>query len=204
MFVPQGYTEETVLQVMQTVLNQLCRAFRFGYYDMEDMRQEGYIYGMEALPQYKENRSSLSTFLHNHIRNRFINMQRNKLERRTPPCLVCPFYNDIHCNTFTNTDKCKRWRGWFKRNQSKRSLMETSIYDDEKSFSVIDLLDNLVAKEALDILDRNMPLDLRADYRRLIDGAAVPKARRDKVYEVARNILLEKEDTEEENGESEA
>jgi len=103
MFVPQGYTEETTLQVMTTVLNQLCGAFRFGYYDMEDMRQEGYIYGMEALSDYKAELSSLSTFLHNHIRNRFINMQRNKLERRTPPCLVCPFYNDTHCNAFTNT-----------------------------------------------------------------------------------------------------
>lgn len=192
MYLPIGYTEEQVLATMKRVLNQLAFSFKFGCYDPEDMIQEGYIYAMEALEAFDETQSSLETFLHNHVRNRFINMRRDKLERKQPPCVVCPFYNKKNdkCNEFVERKECNKWNNWNARNARKRLLMESPQEGDEvESGREHNVAEKLANAEALDLLDRYMPISLRADYRRLVEGVSLPKSRRDKVIDAAREIF---------------
>lgn len=195
MYLPDGFTEQEVIDTLERVVNMLAKTFRIGYYDIEDMKQEGYVYGIEVLPRYNAALSSLETFLYTHIRNQFMNFRRNKVERKTPPCATCPFFHpEDHkrkCYGFDEEESCPRWKGWFARNQTKRNLMETAIYDDEQHTVSENVLDNMIHNETIAILERRMPIDLLKDFRRLLDGASLPKTRMDKVYDAARDILAE-------------
>ena len=189
MFIPENYTEDEVLEILQRISNQLSRAFHFGYYDLEDMTQEGILEGIKALPSYKSELSSLDTFLYNHIRNRFMNMKRNKLERKSPPCIQCVALHS-ECEYDDQTD-CKKWRGWIERNNSKRILTESSIMDTYEgvNYEKHDIVESFAIREASNLLDKHMPIGLRADYLRLLDGIHIPRARRIKVYKIASEIL---------------
>jgi DNA-directed RNA polymerase specialized sigma24 family protein len=196
MYLPNGYTEEQVIGDLQDVVNMLCQTFRLGYYDIEDMKQEGFVYGIEVLPRYDPTRgTALKTFLFTHIRNRFKDFRRDKLERRTPPCSTCAFYHpedtNRKCHGHKDESDCNRWRGWLARNETKRNLMETASYEDEKHTTTANILDDIIQRETIEILERRMPLSLLTDFRRLIDGASLPKIKADKVYEAAREILKE-------------
>lgn len=195
MYLPDGYTEQEVVDTLGRVVNMLAQTFRIGYYDIEDMKQEGYVYGIEVLPRYNPELSSLETFLYTHIRNQFMNFRRNKVERKTPPCTTCPFYHpddtDKKCHGFDDEEQCPRWKGWEIRNRTKRNLMETAIYDDEQHTMSNSILDDLIHRETIEILERRMPLPLLTDFRRLLDGASLSKVRADKVYDAAREILQE-------------
>jgi len=40
MNLPRGYTEQQVLEAIEVVVNSLAPSFVFGFYDLEDVRQE--------------------------------------------------------------------------------------------------------------------------------------------------------------------
>ena len=73
--------EEQVLTAIENVVNALARNFRFGYFDTDDMKQQGRMYALEGIPKYNPEVGPLENFLRTHIRNRFINLKRNKLTR---------------------------------------------------------------------------------------------------------------------------
>ena len=49
MQVPKGLTEEEVLEIISRAVAYLAPSFKFGYFDIEDMKQEGTIFSIEAL-----------------------------------------------------------------------------------------------------------------------------------------------------------
>jgi hypothetical protein len=136
----------------------------------------------------------------NHIRNRFINMKRDKFERQHPPCSSCPFYRQAHdkCVGFDCREDCDKWQGWKKRNMMKRNLMEgynpNSVSEnsgDDAPHSDV-LLTNMSNKEIVDHVDRNIPLPLRADYCRMLSGVKISKARREKILSIVRQLVHER------------
>ena len=72
-------TENEVLSTIDDVVITLSSTFAFGYYDREDLQQEGRIFALEGLPRWDITKgASLKTFLYNHVKRRFINLKRNK------------------------------------------------------------------------------------------------------------------------------
>ena len=49
--IPKGMTEEEVLSIIESVVNVLAFNFKFGYFDLDDMKQQGRMYALEALPR---------------------------------------------------------------------------------------------------------------------------------------------------------
>lgn len=186
MFIPDGYTEDEVILSLRKVARNLSQAFQFGYYDPEDIEQEGILIGIQALPNYNSKLSALETFLYTHIRNRLRTLKRDKFERKSPPCVQCN-YNKC------DQDTCIKLQNWVDRNDAKRTLTESSIKDI--TWETADEQDNVtnlfIRDEVINFLDQHMPIGLRADYLRLLDGAYVPKSRRLTVYNVARELLGE-------------
>jgi DNA-directed RNA polymerase specialized sigma24 family protein len=201
MFIPEGYTEEQVLADMTHVVEGLARHFRFGYHDIEDMKQEGYIILLEALSEY-DGSSALRTFLYTHLRNRYINMKRDQYSRNKPPCVSCPFWHGSSCAEFDPRTDCDRYQRWVARNAAKRNLMEsydaTDIRNEGEPCKQGDIGDQLADTELTQLIDKRIPLRLRADYRRMLEGIRLPKPRRIKVEEAVKKILMEVNDGEEE------
>jgi hypothetical protein len=210
MHIPDGYTEKEVLAAINKALNSLSSNFSFGYFDEDDMRQEGFIYAYKALPKFDPKNSkgcSLSNFLRIAIRRKFLNLRRDKLHRNSPPCSSCFFHKKVSsvdhkyyvhsiydCSEYTDKQECLKWFGWSTRNQAKRSLVEscdvskvTYATQDEGN----DVFSHLSRKEFLQHVSDRIPLALRADYRRLIEGARLIKPRREAVIEAVRIILKE-------------
>lgn len=197
MIVPNGFSEAEVLQTIEDVVAKLAGPFKFGFHDTDDMKQEGRIMALEALPRFDASLGTLRTFLTNHVRNRFINMQRDKLERRQPPCSSCPFYikKFDKCGAFATKDECEKWTAWKTRNLHKRNLMEgynpnsVSENSGDTAPPAINFIDDISNKEIVEYIDKEMPIAMRADYLRLINGVKLPKNRRDKILEVVKEIF---------------
>jgi len=198
MYLPDGLSEDEVLAAINKALDSLVSHFRFGYYDEDDLRQEGFIFACEALPRFdpdNERKCSLENFLRIHVRNRFLNLRRDKLHRNSPPCLNCCFStNNQECAEFSDKHECPKWSGWYGRNQAKRSLVESCDASKVTHVTPIEELDvcaRLSRAELLQHVSESIPLALRADYCRFLDGARLSKPRREAVIEAVREIVGE-------------
>lgn len=200
-FVPQGFNEQEVLDIIEDVVKKLASPFKFGFHDASDMKQEGRIFALEALAagKFDAARGTLRTFLTNVIRNRFINMKRDKLQRQHPPCSSCPFFNSQRdlCSAFATRDECEKWSGWRTRNTAKRNLMEGynphqagENSGDETSITGI-TLEQMANQEIIRYVDKKLPIVLRADYCKMMTGIKLPKSRREFILDTVRAIVKE-------------
>ena len=176
MHIPPNMTESEVLRIIDEVVKGLSTSFSFGYYDKEDLQQEGRIWAMETLPNYDSSKgASLKTYIYRFIKLRLINLRRNKYQRPIPADIT--------------EDKLEKL---VQRNAIKRSLLETvDINDEDKSFESDDTVQQ---KELFKLIDKKLPVELRSDYRCILEDVRIPKHRREKVLAALREIVNEREE----------
>lgn len=189
----KNYTEEQILQEIEKIVNILAHNFTFGYYDLDDIKQEGRIEGIKALERYDED-LPLANFLCVHIRNRLINIIRNKYHRNDPPCKSC--YGSIQGETQHVDGKyCAKFLAWKSRNARKAGLVcpaDLSNIDDtsEETTKINSTVSEDFAKQEIwDMIDLKLPSFMRADYLKLKAGISIPKNRRDAVIKKIREFL---------------
>ena len=193
--VPEDLTEDEVLDVISQTVDYLAPSFKFGYYDIDDMRQEGTIFCLDALKSFnfkkstRENaRDGLLTFLKTHVRWRFLNMRRKHLTRVEAPICECKL-----CKTDApDRLDCKKYSNWIKRNTSKKSLMEpfdvNSVHNTEASTSS-DMDKEIFSADVIKILNTEIPASIRGDYKRFLDGVSLTKTKKEKLFEKIKEIL---------------
>jgi hypothetical protein len=187
MRIPKGYTEQQIVNIITDIGNKIAPNFTFGYYDKDDIKQEIFIFGLEALKRFKPDKGELSSFLSKHIKNRLLNLKRDKVARHS---------NDIPCNDCeSKTDDCDRdscsiFYEWVRRNAIKRSLMQPAhlgidleeyvgIYLDKKME-----IDDLIAK-----IDMMIPAKYREDYCRYVEGCKMSSIKKQNIISLIKNIL---------------
>ena len=194
-------TEEEVLAVMEKVAKRLAYKFRFGYHDIDDMKQQAYLEAIKGLVKYDEKRP-LENFLWTHVRNRLFNLKRNKFERPDKPCLQCPLNayraEDDKCLAYDCKPDCPIYSRWQARNNTKKNLMRpiefSEVRDEsEKNMSDVYNVENQVmVKEIMEIIDRELiNMELRKLWLKMREGVSIPKDKRTKVHEAIKNILKE-------------
>lgn len=198
MFIPEGKTEQEVIDAIQRVINIVAPQFVFGYYSLEDIKQEAFIKALEALKDYNP-QLPLENFLSVHIRNRLKNLIRDKYHRNDPPCKAC--HNCINGQTQHSDGKyCEKYLAWKNLNASKAGLvtpLDISNIDDTQENNT-KLPDNVVEKlsseEIFEIINEKLPAYLRADYLKMKAGINVSKTRKDLVLKKIREILQIKQE----------
>ena len=166
-------TEQEVLAVIEKIANRYCHKFKFGYFTAEDIKQEAFIIAVDALDRYDETRP-LENFLSSHVKNRLIN-----------------FIRDNYCRQQKEDADIK----WELRNNAKKFLMEpldiSNIRDEqEKNMrNENDFIEDIFTREMFDLIDSELPVDLRSDYLRIKDGVYVPKPRRQQIYDEISKII---------------
>ena len=50
--IPQGMTEEQVVQTIDIIANRLAKKFKFGYHDIDDMKQQARLFAWEVIENY--------------------------------------------------------------------------------------------------------------------------------------------------------
>lgn len=170
-------SENDLVALINRVVRQVAPSFKFGYFDSEDILQQARLYALEGLPRYNPERGTLESFLYTHIRFQLINLHRKHLKRTDPP--DCP-----------ETDK--RYKNWEQRNKVKTSL--ASPMDIANVFLKPDYDNGNEAEarsELIGIIENNLDIELRADFKRVLDGATVPKQRRRRLFESIKVIFRE-------------
>lgn len=199
MKLPEGVTEAEALDAIENAVRILAPNYTFGIYDLEDIRQEARIFGMDAMPRYNPRgylpdgkpRRRLDNFIYSHIRYRLNNLRRDKYRRNDPPCVLCHRGED-----HVRGKSCKSYSAWKRRNEAKASLMSPVALDlipderqqPERRLSS-EVEDRAEMNEVLRRVDEGLDVELRATYLQMRAGKSVPKSRRLQVEEAVKEIL---------------
>lgn len=173
MKIPTGMTEDEVVATMNNVVNRLARKFIFGCYDIDEIKQIGRQYAIEAMPRYNE-QLPLENFLWTHVHNRLCNFKRNKYERLAKPCKACSETPD--------NSKCPKCIKQSRRNDSKKNLMkpigidETAMDGESNMYTASDVATKIADNEILDIIDREISIAARPVLIKLKNGIKISKA----------------------------
>lgn len=159
-------TEEQVVSVIYKISSRLASKYTFPNYEEEDIAQEAFIIGMEAMSRYDEVRP-LENFLSIHIKNRLMNFKRDNYYR-------------------PDDGKAEKIQ------QGKKKLLDAQSMDDMKNLLLAaQSSDNLETKELIEYIDSNLPINLRADYLRFRNDQPLTKTKRAKLIEELR-VIMEK------------
>lgn len=186
MIIPPGKTEQEVLDAIERAVNLLATTFVFGYYDIEDIKQEGRLEGIKLMNDEKYDPSRpLENFIYRHIQNRFINLHRNKVRRADAPCRPC------HLGTPCIPGGCKKYAAWKARNSAKANLMRPVEMDDvhEDRYLQLTPAEDVDTAAMMKKIDEHLSVELRLWWNQIRDGVKVPKPRRIQVEDAVREIL---------------
>jgi RNA polymerase sigma factor (sigma-70 family) len=185
MNLPSGISENEFLSTVSNICNVLAPIYKFGYYDIEDIKQEGFIFAYDVVDKFDPSRGSLNNFLTTRIKNMLINLRRDKLTRKQSPCLNCQ-----KCEDERDKLNCMKYMKWKLRNNAKQNLMECTDYE----FDISDdtpLLSDMMKKELVQLIDRELPVELRSDYKKLIEGNKLSKCKHIRLVNMIKDILKE-------------
>jgi len=194
--IPQGMTEEQVVQIINNISNRLANKFKFGYHDIDDMKQQARLFAWEGIENYDGVRP-LENFLWTHVRNRLYNFKRNNFGRPDKPCDSCPYFDIAHendkgypCKAYDDHEECDLYMGWLKRNTAKRNIMNTAQLDLEvrQSDAIEEMLDK---KQMFNLIDKSIPVHYREDWIRFINNLKLSKAKRESLVSIIVGILKE-------------
>ena len=196
MDIPNGMTEAEVIQIIEKVVHRLAYKFKFGYHDIDDMKQQGRLEAIKALDSGKyDNSRPLENFLWTHVHNRLFNFKRDNYARPDTPCDDCSHTNDSGCTKYITVDDCPLHRNWLMRNFTKRNLMQPlamSKVDDEHEISMKaqdDIVGSLIHQEIVDLIETHLPIVLRRDWLLCKKSVKISKPRRNKLQEAIITIL---------------
>lgn len=174
--------ENDFLQALDHISKKLVYKFKFGYHEIEDMKQQAAIFALEGLENYDSSRP-LENFLWTHVRNRLFNFKRDNYFRPDNVCSSCPFFDPQckksknQCAKFTNKNDCDIYTQWNDRNNFKKSIMQPSNIDHENNEfkKSEDLFDNIFNQELISFIENNLELKYRENYLKLKGGVKIPK-----------------------------
>jgi DNA-directed RNA polymerase specialized sigma24 family protein len=162
--IPSNMSEQEVVDMITKVSERLSNKFTFAFYTTEDIRQEAFIIGMEALERYDESKP-LENFLFVHMANRLKNFKRDNYFRQDEG----------------NAEKVQK---------RKKNLLEPANLEN---FSVAreeeDLLSKISNSEIMELVKRSMPSAMRSDYLRLCAGVSISKNRKSEIEAIIREII---------------
>jgi hypothetical protein len=199
-FKRKNVDEKDFLHALENISKKLIYKFKFGYHEIEDMKQQAAIFAIEGLENY-DNKRPLENFLWTHVRNRLFNFKRDNYFRPDNVCIGCPFFDpkfkksDNQCSKFKDKNDCSIYSEWTHRNQTKKNIMHPSSIDNEKNQNLSnetnDVLNNISNKEILSLIEKHIHTKYRETYLKLKGGSKVTKVEVTRLQKHIKQILDE-------------
>ena len=168
--------EKSIVAILTEIAQTLSYRHTFAYWNQDDIRQEVYCLGIGILEKdggtFDLSRP-LPQYLSHSIRNRLLNLKRDRFLRIEPPCACC----DIHDHP---KHGCVHFEKWRKRNFAKMALAAPGADSLVESFQSEGEALALV-REIEEFVASTFPPKLRSDFHRLKAGVGLPPARRNSV-----------------------
>lgn len=174
------------LETFNRVINKLAKRFTFGYYEESDIKQEAFIFALEAQKKW-DGKRPLENFMYTHIKNQLINLKRDLFHRADSPCSICG-----GGGTHEDGKNCQKYLLWKKRNTAKSSLMspanagkpENAAYISSTSYE-LDSGD----REIFDRIRNELPHNLLTLYLRWKAGENISKQKKELLILEIRRIF---------------
>lgn len=187
---PEGLTEADAIDAIEYAVVRLAKRYAFGYHDVDDIKQFGRMFGLNAVARW-DGKRPFSHFVYVHIKNRLSNLKRDKLRRTDAPCAKC------HAGELCQDDGdfCPAYREWYERNQAKANIMQPmdlgNVGADSESRMRLESHAESDAEtaELLALIDMKLPVRLRAAYLKMRAGVPVSRDDRAEIEECVRGIL---------------
>jgi DNA-directed RNA polymerase specialized sigma24 family protein len=160
---PTKEQQETILRV----IDRIAPRYVFGYYELDDIKQESYIICLEALSKYDKSRP-FENFISKHLSNRLKTLIRDKYSR-------------------SNIESEKHG----KLNQNKKNLMDLKSGEGQHKICEEDILERMSTNEAIEILMRELPPSMRNNFYRLANGVSIQSSKKNALFEKVKEILGE-------------
>jgi DNA-directed RNA polymerase specialized sigma24 family protein len=186
MNVPEGYTENEVLEIIDQVSSSLARKYVFGIYAIEDIKQEAFLLSLDAIKKFNGS-IPLGVFLRKHLNNRLKDFKRDNSFRIDYKCKKCDIFNDT-------CDSCCRAQQTQDTKKNILSPIDIEVINNEKStFCEDSLIDTLEMIELVDKINRRLPVEYREDYLRIKENLYVPKGRKEEIERIITEIIEDDE-----------
>lgn len=178
-------TEEQVLASIDRIVDVLAPKYKFGYFTLDDIKQEGRLAGLKGLEKYNE-ALPLDNFMFIHIKNRLSNFKRDNFRRNDPPCQHC--HNEVK---HEHTKACDKHARWAKANASKtRVASPYSLLDsDTEKYTYESSTD---FQELSQLIDDALPALLRSAYLKMRAGDKTVTAEEKRQVEDIVRVIAEK------------
>lgn len=153
------------LTIIQKVIDRIAPKYTFGFYEVEDVKQEAFIICAEALERYDEKRP-LENFISKHLSNRLKTLKRDK------------YFRNNHTTTL---------------NDAKKMLMDLgkSLKDSLHPYYIEDMEEKLSTQEALELVMEKLSPSMRNDFLRIANGVSIQSHKKTSLFEKIREILGE-------------
>lgn len=161
MKIPNGMTEQSVLDTINLVIKRIAPKYTFPGYDLEDIKQESFIICLSALERYTEGHP-LENFLSVNLSNRLKNLIRD--------------------NHYLSTDPDSK-----KKILSPGQLSS----EDHTRFYFESIDESIDFNELSSIIDKYLPIKYRATYLKLINNTQIPKKDKEEIIQVIRDIVAD-------------
>lgn len=194
-FKEKNITEDQFIQAVNNISKKLIYKFKFGYHDIDDMKQQAMIFALEGLQNYDSDRP-LENFLWTHIRNRLFNFKRDNYFRPNNICLDCPFFDpnfklsNNQCSKFVNKYDCEIYNDNDNRNSVKKNIMHPTNIDnaldthDQNNF--FELISN---KELINLIEEKIETKYRELYLKVKGSIKISKQEMAKLKDHLLEIL---------------
>lgn len=157
-------SNEKMTDLIRLISSRLANKYTFPNYDADDIAQEAYMIGVEALERW-DGKRPLENFLTVHIKNRLYNFRRNNYYR-------------------PDSGKAEQIQ------KGKKKLLDASPFEDMSNmFEMMDT-DTLESKELLEYIDRELSATFRTDYLRFLGGQKISKVKKINLFEQLKEIMV--------------
>ena len=189
-------SEQELLDTINIISKKLAYKFKFGYHEIEDMKQQISVFAIEGLQNYDYDRP-LENFLWTHVRNRLFNYKRDNYQRPDKPCNSCPMYDKFcgdtenDCLKYKKKSDCSMYQLWHIRNNAKKNLMYLNSIDEIKEYlpNIISAQSNEEDRELILFLEEELIEDHRKIFLKLKSGSKVYKHEIDKLAHKIKEML---------------
>ena len=157
-------TEEQVVSTILKISSRLASKYTFPNYEADDISQEAFIIGLEAMNRYDGVRP-LENFLSIHIKNRLKNFKRDHYYR-------------------PDDGKAEKIQS------GKKKILDASSIDDIKYLIVnSECSSGMEERELLEYIDNLLPANMRNDYLRFKNDQTLTKTKRQNLISCLKEIL---------------
>lgn len=153
-----------MVSTISKISSRLASKYTFPNYEADDISQEAFIIGMEALDRYDGVRP-LENFLSIHIKNRLNNFKRDHYYRQDDG----------------NAEQIQ---------QNKKKLLDAGSIDEIRNFILAqNVSDNIEERELIDYIDLRLPANMRSDYLRFKNDQNLTKTKRNQLVACLKEIV---------------